>query len=443
MIPPDDTDLPAGPDDDAASVVPPVGSTGTGEAVPDSSEVPAKGPVGASKGGLGGFVPVSVDAVDEDRVPADPAAERLARRRRRRAYIGATVVGVTLAIIVALAFVRVPYYRYSPGTLYPTETAITVTGVDTFPDDLGQIDFTTVSSKRATVLEAGLARFDPAVQMVPVDEVDGNKPPEETRRANLEMMADSKLQAQVAALRELGYTIEFSGSGALVKELSKGGPAASALHVGDAIVDVDGTKITTKEEAVAALGTRLPGDVVKITTESAPGATPVVSEVTLSNRCAGAPDQPCSAEDAAKPLLGVVLGTRDTQYKLPFQISIDTREVGGPSAGLALTLGIIDVLTPGNLTGGRHIATTGTISPDGIVGPIGGIQQKTFLAERSGVALFIVPKDEEDDAKKFASTMKVVGVTTLDEALQALADNGGNTEPVLAAAAARTPGTAN
>jgi len=124
-------------------------------------------------------------------------------------------------------------------------------------------------------------------------------------------------------------------------------------------------------------------------------------------------------------------------------LTIDTRDVGGPSAGLGITLGIIDVLTPGSLTGGRHVATTGAISIDGVVGPIGGIRQKTHLAIRQGVDMFLVPPEEYEEAAEYAkgSDLKVVSVGTLDEALAALTDNGGNTDVVQQAAAANSPGT--
>jgi PDZ domain-containing protein len=422
-------------------------------------------------------------------------------RRRRRAYLVGSGIGILVAIVIAVAFVRVPYYRFSPGTLYRTEGLISVDGAPTYTDDEGQIDFTTVSSKKVSVLEAILARFDDAVELIDADKIDGNNPPEETRRINLEMMSDSKSSAQVVALRKLGYPIVVEGSGALVKSVSKDSPAEKVLKENDAIVAIDGQPVHLRDDAITAIGKHKAGDEVSITVESAPGEPQREVTATLASRCdfpiptgsgdpppsttssttsststvpssstpstapvpasspgtvpgtsaapgsttpaGGEGDRTCSAEDAAKPVLGVALGTRDTHFKLPFRLVIDTKDVGGPSAGLALTLGIIDVLTPGSLTGGRHVATTGTINLDGTVGPIGGIRQKTYLAMRQGVDLFIVPADEYDEAAGYAkgSSLKVVAVTTLDEALQALADNGGATDVVEQAAAANSPGT--
>jgi PDZ domain-containing protein len=114
---------------------------------------------------------------------------------------------------------------------------------------------------------------------------------------------------------------------------------------------------------------------------------------------------------------------------LPFDVEIDTAQVGGPSAGLALTLSIIDKLTEGELTGGLRVATTGTIDIDGTVGPIGGIQQKAHAVRRAGIDVFIVPEDDAETAREvLGDSAEVIGVRTLDEAIDALGRLGGQTE---------------
>jgi PDZ domain-containing protein len=111
--------------------------------------------------------------------------------------------------------------------------------------------------------------------------------------------------------------------------------------------------------------------------------------------------------------------------------------VSGPSAGLAFTLAIIDDLTPGDLTGGKRVAITGTISPDGTVGPVGGVAQKAVAARSAGAKLMLVPPQEYDDAKSHADGMTVVRVSTLDDALRALRNNGG--DPVVPPTATTAP----
>jgi PDZ domain-containing protein len=125
--------------------------------------------------------------------------------------------------------------------------------------------------------------------------------------------------------------------------------------------------------------------------------------------------------------LGVQLGTKNHSFDYPFEVKIETDRVGGPSAGLAFTLALIDELTPGELTGGRNVAVTGTIDVDGTVGDVGGVVQKTAAVRRAHATLFLVPPGEYPEARKHAGKhLKVVQVTTLTDALAALRANGGD-----------------
>jgi PDZ domain-containing protein len=367
-------------------------------------------------------------------------------RRYHKLRIAAVAAFVVIVVaVVSSAFIRVPYYRFSPGSLYATESLIDVSGSPAYKGDGGQIDFTTVSSRKASVLDAVLSHFDQSVDLWDADLIEGGKTSDETRQANLEMMADSKQIAEVVALRKLGYDVKVEGSGALIKHLEPGLPASKVLQVNDTVVAVDGQKVSLSDDLVTAIRAHKPGDTVTMQVQSAPDDPGRAVSVPLVSACATLkPGQTCTEEDNSKPLLGVQLGTRDTHFELPVTLNIDTKDVGGPSAGLALTLGVIDVLTPGSLTGGAHIATTGEIDLDGNVGPIGGIKQKTYLAMRSGVSLFLVPDgDEAVEAQGYAagSGMRVIGVKTLDDALAALKTNGGSVDVINQAAAANAPAT--
>ncbi len=383
------------------------------------------------------------DATTEAQLPGDEhppteqqlLEERAIARRRKRYYALGAVAVVLAAIVTACAFIQLPYYRFSPGNLYSTQPLITITGTQSF-DDPGAIDFTTVSSKKVTILEAGLARFDPAVELIDAELIDGNRTPDETRTLNLEMMKDSKQIAEVVAARQLGYPVEVQGTGAVVKGVAK--RVENILHPNDTIVAIDDTQISTADDAIAALQKHKPGDTISITIEGPPDlntgqAPPPRTETAVLG---------AREKEPERAQLGVDLGTRTPSFKLPFEVDIDSKSVGGPSAGLAFTLGIIDRLTPGSLTGGKHVAVTGSMDLNGHVGEIGGIQQKTFLAQRQGADLFLVPKSELADAQRFAGNLKVIGVDDIDEALQALKDSGGETDVVQQAAAGRTGTTA-
>ena len=242
------------------------------------------------------------------------------------------------------------------------------------------------------------------------------------------MMDVSKQVASVVALRKLGYDVQAKGTGAVVTGLAENAPAAGHLGEGDAVVAVrtdapeaTDKPIATMEDLVSSLSSSKPGEVVHLTVEKDRSGTKEQRDVTLGAR----PEAP------ERGFLGVTLTTRDLNFEFPFDVSIDSGNVGGPSAGLAFTLGVVDVLTPGSLTGGQKIATTGTIDLNGHVGPVGGVKQKTFAVRAEGATLFLVPKDEYEEASKYAGDdLKVVGVDTLDEALDVLSRNGGDTRSV-------------
>ncbi|MEZ5145230.1 MAG: S16 family serine protease [Acidimicrobiales bacterium] len=389
-----------------------------GPVISDEAEAPSVPPADT---------PVDVDAapvtvVTADGAPAEPPAEAptpaspAVRRRRKRWLILGLSVGLVSAVLIAASLIPVPYYTIAPGSVRTTEPRIKVDGTAAF-DHPGDVSFTTISFAPATVLTAVLGWLDPSVEVLDEKTALGGQQPDENRKRNLELMDSSKQAAQVVALRKLGYQVGASGTGAVIAFTKPGTPAASVLEVGDVVTAVDGTPIGLSDELVAAIGARQPGDKVALTVEPAAGGAPETRTVELIARDDG----------SGKAMLGVQAGTRNITFDLPFSVTIDSGDVGGPSAGLAFTLGTIDKLTPGGITGGKQIATTGTIDLAGRVGPVGGVPQKTVAVRRSGAAAFLVPRDEYEDAKRFAGDMPVIPVDTLDDALAALGSLGGDT----------------
>jgi PDZ domain-containing protein len=150
-------------------------------------------------------------------------------------------------------------------------------------------------------------------------------------------------------------------------------------------------------------------------------------------------DVKLSARDDGTPLLGITQQTWKQEFHFPFGVDIDSGQIGGPSAGLAFTLAVLDVLTPGELTGGQRIAATGTIDPDGKIGPVGGVAQKTVAVKRSGATLFLVPSEEYGQAKARAGNgLRVEKVDTLDDALKVLSSLHGSNALALGSPGAQT-----
>jgi PDZ domain-containing protein len=146
-------------------------------------------------------------------------------------------------------------------------------------------------------------------------------------------------------------------------------------------------------------------------------------------------------EDPDRGVMGVRVMEAVLDYDFPIDVEIDTGDVGGPSAGLAFTLGIIDDLTPGELTGGTDVAVTGTISGDGTVGPVGGTGQKAAAVRDAGITLFLVPTADYAAAQARAGDdLEVVAVDNVEEALAALAERGGNVDELPSSGELAAPG---
>jgi Lon-like protease len=383
-------------------------------------------------------------------------------RPRRRLWWILAIVAAVLGATAALATVdEVPYYTVSPGAVWGTDAIVSVEGAPSY-DSPGDVAFTTVtiSSGRISRLERFLAGLDPAVEVVPEAELLGDDTPEENRERNLAFMADSQTTAIVVALDALGHDVARP-TGARVIGVEQDLPAADILEEGDLIVGIDGETVTTWDEVVELIGARRPGDRVTVAIErpvspDGPEAPPGPGEGDGLDEADGGGDREREPErerltvsavlaeaddpDEAgrrRPILGV-WGETALEVDFPFEVTIDAGNVGGPSAGLAFTLAVLDALTPEDLTGGATVATTGTINLNGEVGAVGGIPQKTVAARRAGVELFLVPETVMDQALAVAGDLEVVGVADLADALAALERAGGDTRALQAAMAERT-----
>jgi PDZ domain-containing protein len=325
-------------------------------------------------------------------------------------------VAVLLMVVPILAgvFIRVPYYLISPGEARGVAELIKVKGdgAKVFPPK-GKILFTTVSlAGDVNVFEALSGWLDKEIEVIPEKQITGGAPKTEVRQLNIQAMVDSKLTATKVALERLGYRVSVTGDGALVTLVNPGDPADGQLQVGDVIKTVDGETIILHDQVVTKVRQHQPGDMIAI------GFKRGGADKTIELKSIAGPD------GAAR--IGVQLQTNDLKYDFPVDVSIETGLVGGPSAGLAFTLALIDDLTEGELTGGRYVAVTGTIDADGNVGQVGGVAQKTVTARKAGAIAFLVPPEEEKEAKIFAGKMQIIPVKTLADALTALHRLGGS-----------------
>lgn len=321
-------------------------------------------------------------------------------------------------------------YAVVPGAAEAVAPRLSFVSVKRY-DSAGQLLFVTVREPALTMLEWFVSRRERSVQPLSQDEAHPPQlTPSEQRQADVQAMVTAKQKAEYVALSKLGYParvipgpVVVDQVGCLEADESRTKcltpvPAAAVLQHGDKILAVDGRAIGDADVLREVLSAHQIGDHVMV--ELARGGETRSGDVALIS----------SREEQPRAILGI--GTVDTRtVETPFDIGIQTDEIGGPSAGLAFTLTILDELTPGSITGGVDVAVTGTIDLDGTVGPIGGLPSKTEAVKQTGATVFIVPAAQGEAelaaARAVAGAgLRIVTVGNLDEALAALADLGGN-----------------
>ncbi|MEV7011807.1 PDZ domain-containing protein [Streptosporangium sp. NPDC051022] len=319
---------------------------------------------------------------------------------------------LTLLFGVVGALLPVPYVVLSPG---PTENTIgdvkgkpviSIEGHQTYPAD-GKLSLVTVAyqggpGNRIDLFSALKGWIDPTVAVVPEETI---FPPtstaEEVEQQNTQEMTNSQDDATAAALTEL--KIPYT-SVVTVASTQKGLPADGKFKTGDEIVSVDGVPAVDRESVSGIVRKHKAGETVTFTVNRGDHSMTVAV--------------PTVAAKDGTPIVGI---TMRISYKFPFKVRINVGDVGGPSAGMMFSLGIVDKLTPGSMTGGKSIAGTGTITPEGKVGPIGGIQQKMVGARRSGATVFLAPADNCAEAvRAVPDGMKLYKVSTLHDAVKAI-----------------------
>ena len=387
--------------------------------------------------------------------PAPPAGPM--RKRRKWPVILVVVVVVVLAGSWIASRVSVNYYVLTPGDATPVSQYIEVPPTANHPLT-GKILLTDVYLTQLNALNYLKYKYlDSNSEVVSGPDLFGPTPDESQFLAQGYLqMAQAQSYATAAALTRLGYTVHSTNAGALVYGIQPGSPAAKSLKVGQVITAVNGTSTPTDCALIDSLHGLQPKTSVSLSVEQSSindvgtfVAGPIVHKsVTLGTPPKGLVDTGCGVPTKPTAFLGVVPETQPTSnslaivdwkdWQFPVKVTVHTQNIGGPSAGLAMTLGIIDKLSSGRLTGDRIVAATGTIDQHGNVGDVGGVAEKTIAVEGAGATVFFVPAVELKTAESKASPqLHVYAVSNLDQVLRILKRLGGNvpTKPVPAEAA--------
>ena len=321
-----------------------------------------------------------------------------------------------------------------PADAQAVEPRLTIDGPTTYDSD-GQVLFVTVRTPELSLLEWWVGRNNPAVDEKSYSDLYANETPQQQTTRGQRDMRTAKETAEYVALKRLGFDVELTPGEVIIDELvcvkaSDDGrkcletaPSDKLLDPGDKLLKIDGNPLSTVDDIAPILAKHEPGDTVQIDFErdGEPGSGTVA--------LIASPDEP------ERTIIGFIPSDTAT-ISLPddVKINIDTESIGGPSAGLAFTLTVIDKLSPGDLLGGKRVAVTGTMNINGEVGPIGGLSSKASAVLQSGAKYFLVPTAQgEDDIAKarlvVGDKVEIIPVATLDEALAALERIGGDPLP--------------
>ena len=314
---------------------------------------------------------------------------------------------VLLGVAIAVAIYPSNEYIFLPDRAHPVGPLVSVPGGH--DPKKGGVYFVDVVVRKATLLERLFGGLHNGADLYPASAIDPPGVSDSGRqRIDLEDMHRSQEIAAAVALKAAGKKVTLRATGALINAVEAGLPADGKLEPDDVITAVDGKPIHDPRGVFNAMAKHRVGDVVRFTIRRG-NQTLVVPIKTVAS--------PTPPERA---VVGVLLETA-VDVHLPIPVRIDAGGVGGPSAGLAFALDVLAKLKAGVLHGHR-VAATGEIFPDGSIGPIGGIKQKTIGAREAGVDVFLVPAGENAQAaKKEADGLRIVPVKTFPQALHALA----------------------
>ena len=335
---------------------------------------------------------------------------------------------VILAVVIA-SLIPVRLWEVAPGSVQPVGPRLSFDAAaremtSIYPTE-NSINFVTALGSKLTLLDALVGTIDSDIDVQTYEDRFGSESPSMQRQIGAQSMTTSKQIAEYVALDLLGFPVSFSYGDIVIQELvCADNPvprsACNVLNVGDVIVALDGQSTPTLEELVTAMTGKVSGDEVTVTVIPHGGGSQERRRVELMK----------SPDDPNRTIIGFIpLDTRSVN--LPFEVEIDTDSIGGPSAGLAFTLALLDELTQGDLFGGLTVVATGTVNEDGSVGAIGALPQKAAAVKMVGADIFLVPSSQSREdldaaSKVLGKSVKIVQVASVEEALRVLEDLGGS-----------------
>ena len=367
----------------------------------------------------------------DESVSLPPPSTDSGRRYRKLWWsLPLLTIGVVLPIsVVSAALVPVRLWQLAPGSVQSVADRLSFDAqaeeyASVYPSR-NSIRFVTALGSKLSALDAAVGSIDADVDVQTFEERFGKETPAMQRQNGAQSMTTSKQIAEYVAFKLLGYPASFTYGEIIVQQLvcldePSASSACKVLEPGDVIVAVNGMPTPTLNELVSVVSQMSPGEDITVSIIPHLGGNQHDRRITLIQ----------SPDDPTRTIVGFIpVDTRTVS--LPFEVKIDTDSIGGPSAGLAFTLALLDELTPGDLFGGLRVVATGTVSEDGSVGAIGALAQKAAAVKASRADVFFVPstqgQDEIRDARRVLGTRtRLIQVHSVEEALAVLMGLGGS-----------------
>ena len=322
--------------------------------------------------------------------------------------LAGVLAGLILAAAIVLYLVPSNDYILLPDTAHPVAPLVTVHGGHD-PKGPGGILFVDVFERRASMFESLFPWIHKGATLVPARLI---VPPgvsdNAVRQADLHAMTISQKVAAAVALRRLGYNVVAKPSGVIVAALDERSHAVDKLHPNDLIVSVNGTRTPTIAKLRAILAKVKVGETVTLGIRSGAEHRTIAVRTIADTR------------NAKRAIVGFA-PEQAAEIKLPVKVQIDAGSVGGPSAGLAFALEVMEELGR-DVDHGYRVAATGALELNGAVTPIGGVKQKTYGVRKADADVFLVPAgDNAREARRYAGGLRIIAVKSFPQALRALA----------------------
>lgn len=331
---------------------------------------------------------------------------------RNKYFIRSFIIAAIIVLISS--FYYLPFYVSKPGMAKELEPIIEV---ENGFDEQGSFMLTTVRMGRANIYSYAIAKLSKYQEIFPIKAIrNENETDKEYNVRQLHLMATSKLAAIETAYKKAGIPIDYDYNGVFVLNVMPGMPAEGKLEAGDRIFKVDGNEFESSEQFIQYVSGQSVGDEVTFAIDR----NEEIQEVKLPLE---------RLKETGKVGVGISL-VDDKDIVVDPTVTINSEDIGGPSAGFMFSLEIYNQLTEEDLTRGYPIAGTGTIDLNGNIGPIGGIEQKIIAADKAGAEIFFAPNEKGASdsnyraavktAKDIKTKMKIIPVDTFDEAISYL-----------------------